>query len=136
MIEIGKARATSTAAPSAIFARWADVATWPEWNTDTEWVRLNGPFATGTTGVLKPKGGPATKFVIDSLTDREFVDVSKLLGARLTFHHAVSRAPEGKTHVDVRVWLDGPLAGLWYRVLGKGIKASLQSDLDRLMEVA
>jgi len=135
MIEIGKACATSTANPSALFARWGDMATWPEWNTDTEWVRLDGPFAAGSTGVLKPKGGPATKFAIEKLTDREFVDVSRLLGARLTFHHTVSVVPQG-TVVDVHVTLDGPLAPLWNLVLGKGIKKSLQPDLDRLVAVA
>jgi hypothetical protein len=111
------------------------MATWPEWNTDTEWVRLDGPFAAGSTGVLKPKGGPATKFAIEKLTDREFVDVSRLLGARLTFHHTVSVVPQG-TVVDVHVTLDGPLARLWNLVLGKGIKKSLQPDLDRLVAVA
>ena len=135
MIEIGKACATSTADPSALFARWGDMATWPEWNTDTEWVRLDGPFATGSTGVLKPKGGPKTKFVIEKLTDREFVDVSMLLGARLTFHHTVAVVPQG-THVAVEVTLAGPLARLWNAVLGKGIKASLQRDLDRLVVAA
>ncbi len=135
MIEIGKAEVTSTASPDAFFARWADMATWPQWNADTEWVRLDGPFATGSTGVLKPKGGPKTKFVIATLTEREFVDVSMLLGARLTFHHTVSVVPQG-THVTVAVTLAGPLARLWNLVLGKGIKASLQRDLDELAAVA
>lgn len=132
MIEIGTAEVTSTASPQAFFARWADMATWPEWNTDTEWVRLDGPFATGSTGVLKPKGGPKTKFVIEKLTDREFVDVSMLLGARLTFHHTVSVVPQG-TSVSVAVTLSGPLARLWNLLLGKGIKASLRRDLDNLV---
>ena len=53
------------------------MASWPEWNADTEWVRLDGPFAAGSTGVLKPGGGPRVKFVIQTLVpDREFVDVS------------------------------------------------------------
>ena len=66
------------------------MATWPEWNTDTEWVRLDGPFQTGGTGMLKPKGGPKVRFVLDSVVpEREFVDVSLLLGARLTFRHDV-----------------------------------------------
>ncbi|MDX6436655.1 MAG: hypothetical protein QOK34_1489, partial [Gaiellaceae bacterium] len=52
MIKIAEAKATSSAPPAAFFARWADMATWPEWNTDTEWVRLDGPFAAGSTGVL------------------------------------------------------------------------------------
>ena len=54
MTIIATARATSTAHPSAFFARWADTATWPEWNTDTEWVRLdvNGHIRTALSGEL------------------------------------------------------------------------------------
>jgi hypothetical protein len=111
----------------------ADVATWPERNTDTEWVRLDGPVATGSTGVLKPKGGPKVKFVIDSLVaGREFVDVSLLIGARLTFRHLVEPTPADGTRVTVTVTLSGPFGWFWNLALGKGLRASLQPDLDRL----
>jgi hypothetical protein len=137
MIAIAEARACSIAPPSAFFARWADVATWPEWNTDTEWVRLDGPFATGSTGVLKPKGGPKVKFVIESLVaDREFVDVSLLAGARLTFRHLVETSPADGTRVQVAVTLTGPLGWFWNLVLGNGLRASLPADLDRLVAAA
>ena len=82
MKTLAVASAATSAAPATIFARWADMATWPTWNLDTEWVRLDGPFATGSTGSLKPKGGPKVRFVIERLVpEREFVDVSLLLGA-------------------------------------------------------
>ncbi|MDX6515916.1 MAG: hypothetical protein QOH73_1582 [Gaiellaceae bacterium] len=133
MIEITQAHARSTAAPSAFFERWADMATWPEWNQDTEWVRLDGPFATGSTGVLKPKGGPKVKFTIASLVpERKFVDVSHLVGARLTFDHTVDSQGDG-CEVRVAVTLAGPLARLWARILGKGFRDTLQPDLDRLV---
>jgi hypothetical protein len=130
-----EARITSAAAPAAFFARWADMATWPEWNADTEWVRLDGPFVAGATGVLKPKGGPKVKFVVAELSDTEFKDVSKLLGARLTFRHLVSTGAAG-TDVSVAVTLTGPMAFLWKAVLGKGIKDTIQRDLDSLAAVA
>ncbi|MGQ4389989.1 SRPBCC family protein [Streptomyces sp. SAS_270] len=136
MMTLGNARITSAAAPAAFFARWADMATWPEWNADTEWVRLDGPFATGSTGVLKPKGAPRTKFVIAALSDSEFTDVSLLLGARLTFHHLVGAAPAGGSDVQVSVTLAGPLARVWNLILGKGIKETLQRDLESLRAVA
>jgi hypothetical protein len=88
MIAIASAHVAATASPSAIFDRWADVATWPQWNADTEWVRLDGAFTQGGTGVLKPKGGPRVKFVIEKLTEAEFVDVSRLV--------AKWRAPAGR----------------------------------------
>ena len=133
MITVAEAHASSSAPPSAFFARWADMATWPEWNSDTEWVRLDGPFTAGSTGVLKPKGGPKVKFVIATLVaDREFTDVSLLAGARLTFRHLIEPLPEGGSTVHVTVTLAGPLGRFWNLVLGKGLKASLRTDLGRL----
>ncbi len=108
------------------------MATWPEWNLDTEWVRLDGEFTEGATGILKPKGGPKVRFIIERLEPgRRFTDVSLLFGARLTFDHRVSTDARG-THVAVEVGLDGPLAFFWRRILGRGIRASMQPDLDRL----
>lgn len=137
MITIAEAHVSSAAPPSAFFARWADMATWPEWNTDTEWARLDGPFAAGSTGVLKPKGGPKVRFVIAALVaGREFTDVSMLAGARLTFRHLVEPAPGGGSTVRVTVTLAGPLGWFWNLVLGKGLTASLQPDLDGLAAAA
>ncbi|MEU2042211.1 SRPBCC family protein [Nocardia niwae] len=135
MTIIATAHATSSAPPTAFFARWADMPTWPEWNTDIEWARLDGPFAEGVTGTLRPKGGPNIRFVVARLTDREFVDVSRLLGARLTFAHEITVA-EGGTTVTVTVSIDGPLRWLWTRILGAGSAASVQPDLDALVAVA
>ena len=132
MTTIGSATITSSATPARFFAAWADMATWPEWNLDTEWVRLDGPFVEGATGVLKPKGGPKVRFVVERLVDgQEFVDVSHLLGARLTFRHLVSVEAD-RTTVSVDVTLTGPLAPLWRLILGKDIRASAQPDLERL----
>jgi hypothetical protein len=137
MTSVAQASVTSAAPPSAFFAKWADMATWPEWNTDTEWVRLDGPFATGSTGRLKPKGGPRVRFVLTSVVpDREFVDTSLLLGARLVFRHEVTAHPEGGCTVDVDVSLSGPLAMAWNLMLGKGFRASAPPDLDRLAAAA
>jgi hypothetical protein len=137
MKTIATAAITTDVSAAAFFERWADMATWPEWNLDTDWVRLDGPFRTGATGVLKPKGGPKTRFVVESLVPgREFVDVSLLAGARLTFHHVIDTAPDGRNTVSVRVTLDGPLAFFWNLMLGKDIAAGLAGDLARLETAA
>lgn len=135
MSHLASARVTSAATPEAFFARWGDMATWPEWNLDTEWVRLDGPFTEGATGTLKPKGGPKVGFTVTRLTETEFVDVSKLFGARLTFSHRVI-AVAGTTDVFVDVSITGPLALVWRLILGRGIKASAQPDLERLAVAA
>jgi Polyketide cyclase / dehydrase and lipid transport len=132
---IATASAVSTAPPSAFFARWADMATWPEWNTDTAWVRLDGEFVEGATGSLKPKGGPKVAFTVARLTDHEFVDVSRMPGGRITFAHHIEESQAG-TRVDVSVDIDGPLGFVWRRILGGGFRSSLQADLDRLVATA
>ncbi|MCU7728124.1 SRPBCC family protein [Actinoplanes sp. KI2] len=137
MKTIATAQITTDVPAEAFFERWADMATWPQWNTDTAWVRLDGPFRTGATGQLKPKGGPATRFVVTSLVPgREFTDVSLLLGARLTFQHLVSVDAAGRTTVAVTVTIAGPLAFFWTAVLGKGIATGLGADLTRLEAAA
>jgi hypothetical protein len=136
MPSLATAHVTSSAAPTAFFERWADMATWPQWNTDTAWVRLDGPFATGSTGVLKPKGGPKVPFVIERLVPgQEFVDVSRLFGARLTFDHQVHALPGGGCRVEVTVSMSGPLSRLWTAILGAGLRASVRPDLERLAGV-
>lgn len=137
MKTIATAQITTDVPAQAFFERWADMTTWPSWNADTEWVRLDGPFQTGATGALKPKGGPTTRFVITSLIPgREFTDVSRLIGARLTFQHLVSVEPAGLTTVSVRVTISGPLAFLWNAMLGKDIANGLHADLTRLEAAA
>ena len=51
---ITTARATSSAPSALIFDRWADMDSWPEWDEAIAWTRLDGPFAAGSTGTLKP----------------------------------------------------------------------------------
>jgi hypothetical protein len=137
MRTLAEARAASSAPPSAFFACWADMPTWPEWNSDTEWVRLDGPFTAGARGVLKPKGGPRVKFEVTALVpDREFTDVSLLAGARLTFRHLIQVRPDGGSDLHVTVTMSGPAGWLWARALGKGLAASLAPDLAGLVATA
>ena len=137
MIMLSSATATSTAPPSAFFDRWADMATWPEWDAAVAWARLDGPFAEGTTGTLKPVSGPRVRFVIETLVPgEEFTDRSSLPGARLTIRHVVAPAAAGTCRVGVTVGLDGPLARLWRPILARGVGASTPAGLHRLVEVA
>ena len=132
-INLGTASATSTVPASGFFARWIDHDSWGEWSPDTDWVRVNGPVALGATGVIKPTGGPKTRFSISALEpDHEYTDTSFLPGAKLVFQHLVSEE-SGVTTLDVAVSMNGPLAWLWARVMGSGFRESTQADLDRLV---
>jgi len=111
--------------------------TWPDWDAAVSWSRLDGPFAVGTTGELKPKGGPKVRFTIETLEpESEFTDVSLMPGARLRIRHLVGVDDDGLTRVDVEVSLDGPLAWLWRRLLGRGIATSTPEGLAQLVVLA
>lgn len=133
MITIAHDTAVSTATPADFFARWTDHQTWSQWDTDTDWVQLDGPVARGATGTLKPSGGPKTRFTIHELIpDREYTDRTKLLGATLLFRHVAEATKDG-TRLEITVTLDGPLAGLWARILGGDFATSAPEGLRRLV---
>jgi hypothetical protein len=67
---------------------------------------------------------------------REFVDVSKLFGARLTFAHQVAERANGGSDVEVEVTMTGPLRRLWLLILGGGIRKGAQADLEALARAA
>ena len=137
MTTLCTASAVSTAPPGAFFERWADMDSWPEWDEAIAWTRLDGPFAAGSTGTLKPKGGPKVSFVIETLEpDSEFTDVSSMPGAKLRIRHLVAVQDDDRTRVDIAVSIDGPLGWLWGRILGKGIAASTPDGLRHLVAMA
>ena len=112
------------------------MGTWPEWDEAVAWARLDGPFVVGSTGVLKPKGGPKVSFVIETLVEgTEFTDVSSMPGAKLRIRHLVS-VEERATRVDIDVSIEGPLAWFWRRAIGKGIASSTPVGLTSLVAMA
>ncbi|GAA0919995.1 SRPBCC family protein [Virgisporangium aurantiacum] len=135
-IELGSGQMMSTAPPTAFFARWADHATWPEWDPDTLWVRMDGPVGPGATGRIKPRGGPAVRFTV-SVYDppTEYTDVAALMGARLTFRHTATVTEDGKTVVTAHASLAGPLSRLWATVMGRGFRDAVPTALARLVEL-
>ncbi len=136
MIVLCTATTVSTAAPEAFFARWADMGTWPEWDDALAWTRLDGPFAEGATGVLKPRHGPTARFVIETLEPgAEFTDVSMLPGARLRIRHLTEADQVRRTRVTVEVSIDGPLSGLWALVLRRSVTRSTARGVRRLADV-
>ncbi len=129
-------QSTHTAAsPDAVFARLADAEHHPDWSHDLEWVRLDEPLREGTRGVLKPVGGPKSKFVVSTLVPGSvFADTTFLPGARVTFHHEVRADGSGST-ISVRVSLDGPLAWIWRRTAFKDAQAKIEEDARCLVDL-
>jgi hypothetical protein len=124
------------ATPEAVFAVWSDTASWPSWDDGLEHVRLDGPFAAGSRGRVKPKGGPGVSFTMLSVSlGAGFTSQSRLPLGRMRFEHRAE--PEGpRTRVTHRVTIEGPATPLFSRVIGRGVARDLPAAIRALIAVA
>jgi hypothetical protein len=120
------------ASPERIWALWSDVSGWPSWDSGVEHVTLEGPFAAGTKGVLKPRGGPKVRFALTEVQPPDgFADVAKLPLARMRFEHSAVREGD-RTRVTHRVLISGPATPLFSRLIGRGIAKDLPAAVSAL----
>lgn len=93
------------------------------------------PLRVGTRGVLRPKKGPTSKFVVTALIpDRLYEDTTLLPGARLVFRHEAAEL-DGRTRLSATVTVSGPTSYLWAALLRKEISGGLQRDLNTLVRL-
>ncbi|MCG6494377.1 SRPBCC family protein [Kitasatospora sp. A2-31] len=86
----------TSAAPSAVWRIWADVATWPEWNTDIEKIELRGGFTDGGEITMVPRGQDPVELRLDEVTPGEsFVDEAVFGPVRLRTVHQVLPVERG-----------------------------------------
>lgn len=129
----------SYSAPTAhsaqlVFSRWAHPEGWPVWDAEVREVRFEGPARLGARGQMRPASGPAATFSITTFEqDRVFTNTSSLPGAKLIFEHRVTPTAERAT-VEVTVGVDGFLAPLWHRMLGKSLRNAAQSSVTGLLD--
>lgn len=102
---------STTADPETVWALYADVARWREWDASLAEITLEGDFTTGATGVLTVKGQPPLPFTLTAVeSGRGFTDVAEIPGvAVLTFEHTIEPTVAGSliTHA---VTITGPAA--------------------------
>ncbi len=128
---------TTTASPGEVWALWEDVPGWTRWDEGLDSISLDGPFAEGTPGKIKPSGGPGLRFALIHVDpQRAFTDETRLPLCRLRFAHVLEQTPDGQTTITVRVSFHGLLSPLFQRVIGKDIAAGLAGQVERLARVA
>ena len=87
------------ASAEAIWKIWEDVSHWNSWDHGIEYSAIDGPFAEGTMGTLKPKGGPLVHTKLTSVEPlKQFVDESKLPLAKIIVSHFLN-VTDGATEV-------------------------------------
>ncbi len=121
---MGRWETTSTleagVTPASIWAKaYADASAWPEWNAEIKHAQLDGPLALGATAKIVFRTGLRLRFQVIEFEDgRLFTDESRLPGARMGHRHLIEPIGEGRSRLTNTIYIEGPLARLWQRVLG------------------
>lgn len=124
------------ALPSAIWRIWQDVENWNTWDHGIEFSNIQGPFIAGTSGTLKPKGGPLIRTKLTCVEPmKRFVDEAKLPLTRITVSHFLSEI-EGKTAVTHQIEMKGPLAFLFAFLIGRDMKKNLPREMLAMVKKA
>jgi len=124
------------APPSRVFALWSDAAGWPSWDPDLSDASLDGPFAAGSRGSLKPVSGPRTRIELTEVeADRGFEAVARLPLCRLRFVHRVEPVGSG-CRVSHSVHFSGPFAVLFRQLIGPSMQRGLPGTLAGLKAAA
>jgi len=128
----------TSAAPSAIWALWADPARWADWNEQIQHAELDREtLQVGAQARIKFKRGGTVKFEVTAVEpERLFVDEARFPGARVGHEHRLSPAGGG-CEITHRLYVEGPLSGVWSRMLGrKRMRESVARFTDRERELA
>jgi hypothetical protein len=114
------AHTTGTSDPaSAIWARWVDPSRWPESDPRVESAEASAPLAEGIEVRVKlRKGGTTRQWVMALEADKRLVTEYRLPGARVGHERVVESRGPG-SDVTHRLYVEGPLAGLWALMLGR-----------------
>lgn len=126
----------TTASPADIWHVWQDVDNWNTWDHGIEFSTIDGPFEEGTTGTLKPKGGPLVQTLLTRVEPMKmFVDESKLFLARIIVSHFLDGS-KGKTQVTHQIEMTGPLAFLFAFLIGRKMKKNLLQEMQAMVRKA
>ncbi|TCO58419.1 SRPBCC family protein [Actinocrispum wychmicini] len=101
---------TTTAKTNAVWALWANVNRWTDWDTSVKSVTIDGPFEVGSTGTMIIDGQPPIPYrLVEVTAGRSFADVTEIPGATLRFVHTLDEV-DGRTVVTHRVEIEGEQA--------------------------
>jgi hypothetical protein len=115
-------------APAAIWAAaYADASAWPRWNGELKTATLDGPLRQGAEARIVFRTGLRLRFRVVEFEDgRLFTDESRLPGARMGHRHLVEPTAGGSRLTNT-IYIEGPLAAIWRRVLGPRAARTLPS---------
>lgn len=123
----------TTATPEAVWRRWADVASWPEWNADIESVSLSGPFEVGGVIVMTPKGDePVQLRIVAAVENEGFTDEASFADTVIRTVHRISSLGGDRFQLLYRTEITGPAAD----AIGPAITGDFPETMAALVRAA
>jgi hypothetical protein len=125
------------AAPASVWAKaYVDAAAWPLWNRELKRAELDGPLAAGAEAKIVFRTGLRLRFRVVEFEDgRLFTDEARLPGARMGHRHLVEPTVAGARLTNT-IYIDGPLGGVWRRILGPAAARSLPDAQESIADLA
>ena len=120
--------------PDVVMSCYRNVSGWPQWDPDTREATIDGPFQSGAIGRLRPTKGFAVPMRFVGVTEMGFTVESPAPFCTMRFEHALAPIAGG-TRVTHRVTFEGPLSGLFGRLIGARVRAGLPVTLRKLKRV-
>lgn len=119
-----------------IFKVYTDVSAWPDWDPDLRAAGIDGPFAAGTSGWIKPIKGPRMKTSLIKVTPGyAFTARSRLPLCTMDFTHRIETTDDPampQVCVTHGVTFEGMLAPLFRRIVGTQIEKALPAAMQGL----
>jgi hypothetical protein len=123
--------------PAAVWSgAYADADAWPRWNAELKRATLDGPLREGAEARIVFRTGLRLRFrVVEFADGRLFTDEARLPGACMGHRHLVEPAGEGSRLTNT-IYIEGPLAGLWRRILGPAAARTLPEAQREVVRLA
>ena len=120
--------------PAQVFSVYTDVANWPSWDPETVSASLDGDFAVGATGKIKPGKEPETKITwVEVTQDKSFTVECKLPLCKMQFVHEMT-AENDQTVVVNKILLTGLLSSIFGLLIGSKLKQGMHESLKGLKQ--
>jgi len=115
------------------WAFWTDVSNWA-FDKSIEWVRLDGPFASGTSGVTKPVDGDPVNWVLTGVdNDRHEATIEiSANDATVRFAWRFEDAGAEGTRLVQRLSLSGHNADFFREQVSEGFARGIPAGMDKL----
>ncbi len=128
-------KTTTDVSAEKLYRAMTDFNAWSKWDKGIEYTQLIGEAKTGSTFVLKPKGGPSVKMTIEKMWPFEIIDVAHLPFAKMRTVHRYERIGD-TTHISMELQIWGLLGFLWRRIIGDGQIKEAAMQTNALVEYA